>query len=153
MISLPNVRLYKLPTHQVSYSFITSIWEMWLWSTIPHLILHWMLKLKRPNNILFSCGNSFFKPVRVKGNGSCLYSAIASHITTMYFHDLLTKIFLLEKKNRNKKSNIEGGQWFKEWKDEALRKWHWKIWLYWSQQIFIIKSGMGLTHGILSNDP
>ena len=61
---------------------------MWMWPTIPQQMLYSMK----------SNEDEFFKPMKVKGDGSCLYWTVASHIMSFFLNDVWTDRFPTRKK-------------------------------------------------------
>ena len=63
--------------------------------TTTNALYNTEIKILHLDCILFE--NVFFKPMKVKGDGSCLYRAIALHIMTFCLNDVWTDRFPVER--------------------------------------------------------
>ena len=68
--------------------------EMWMWLTIQHQMLCSTQTLDHQLHCIFFEDYSFIS-MKVEGDGSCLYWAIASHIMSCFFDDVWTERFPL----------------------------------------------------------
>ena len=75
---------------------------------VSHDFLIALMKDFRPScNKEASIFDAFFKPMKVKGYGFCLYSAVVSHIMSIRLHDIWTDRFPLVKKPGMKQATFE----------------------------------------------
>ena len=150
------MRLKKVPwIHPVSSSSIIILREMWIWHTILQQMLCSMQKSKYSNCIIFVFEDAFFKPMKVKGDGFCLFKVSASHLMSCFLDDVWTDRFPHGKKP-GIIGNIWGGEWFesihlpeRQW-STSKRFWH--ICRLWSQWIQRKDRWMGFCNGIHINE-
>ena len=64
-----------------------------MWPIVPYLMLYSMLQQQNAPITLYLLWESFFKPIKMKGDRSCLYRAVASQIISFCLQDIWTERF------------------------------------------------------------